>query len=498
MLEVFRSFGITTIVRILGRAIAFASQIILARFLSPNTFGLFAIGWAILRLFSIAGHLGLDYGVINFGSKHLQGDDKKIRSIFTVSLGGAVFSGITFGLIQFYSANWIAVHFFAKPELETILKGFAIIFPFATALRVLAATSSISGKMLCGGISEDMLQPTSQMIFFLFFLQFKTGIQAAIISTIISYVISTVLGLICVIRLVPASISFGSIQLDDALPLFKYSLPTIVAVTLGAFNLWGDRLIVGYFGTETQTGIYQSISLVTMFTTIILSGFKTVIAPTISHIFHTGVYHQLKLLAQTTTRWTLYITAPILTTVAINSSNILLLVFGEEYISGSTPLLLLTIGQLFYVTFGLADQFYIMTNQQEKWLYVSLSTFSLTIFLNAFFIPRFGLLGAAFVSCIMMFIIGIAALINLKKLLGFWLIEIYHLKVWLTAFIVGGITYYLNQQWILIPLLALITTSLIIFLLFSLILWILGLKNEDREIIQTSFKKIISIIKKRL
>src|SRR5688500_13129104 len=63
-----------TIGRILGRAVGYLTQIFLARLLAPEGFGLFAIGWTLLRLFSIAGHLGLDFGVIKFGSQYWQKD----------------------------------------------------------------------------------------------------------------------------------------------------------------------------------------------------------------------------------------------------------------------------------------------------------------------------------------------------------------------------------------------------------------------------------------
>lgn len=483
--------GVATIGRILGRSVGYISQIILARVLAPDGFGLFAIGWTILRLFSIAGHLGLDYGIIHFGSRYWQKDDTKFRNIFTISLAGALFSGFFFGVVTYLIAPWLATSFFKKPELEIVLRGFAFIFPFATSLRVLAATSSLSGKMLCGAVAEDVTQPFLQIAIFLYLHQTGMEISAAILSTILSYAIAVFVGFSCIAKLIPFKVMPNRrISMLEIFTIFKYSLPTILAATLGAFNLWGDRLIVGYFGTKTDTGIYQSISIITMFTTIILSGIKTALSPIISQLFHHGEHAQLKSIAKSISRWSLYLSTPILLLVAIASDDVITLAFGAEYKNGAIPLFWLTIGQLFYISFGIADQFFIMTGKQKDWLAISVSIFTLTIFLDALVIPIFGILGAAVVSCGMMLLMGVTASIRLKHNLFFWLFDRFHLKIWIASALSGVITLLIIQQLnILLPLPRLTITFLFSFFLFALLVWAIGINPEDKALINRALSR---------
>jgi O-antigen/teichoic acid export membrane protein len=488
----FRNSYTSTTVRILGRGLGYLAQILLARLLAPEGFGLFAIGWTILRLFSIAGHLGLDIGAIHFGSKYYKRDITGLRSIFVFSTSGALFSGVCIGLLIYYFSPWIATVFFKKPDLVFILQGFAFTFPFATLLRVLAATSSISGKMLCGGVAEDLIQPIAQIgLLFLGVIWGVDGIVAAMISTVVSYVIAVLFGLVCIYRLVPEAISSGKVILKDVVALFTLSIPSVLAVTLAGFNLWGDRLIVGYFGSESDAGVYQSISLITMFTTIILSGLKTSIAPMISQLFHTGALFELCSLGKMTTRWALYLSIPVLLVAALVPSDIINLVFGTSYLSGAIPLFWLTLGQFFYVAFGLGDQFFLLTKNNKDWLAISASVFSLTIALDVIFIPRLGLLGAAIVSCGMMLTIGLMTLIRLKQKLNFWLVDSSHLQIGFAAVLAWTITYSLMYLITLAPIFRVGVAGLVSTVVFLRFVSFFGMPNEDVDILKKIYFRIL-------
>lgn len=486
----FRNAGTATLGRVLGRGVGYIAQIILARALAPEGYGLFAIGWTLLRLFSIAGHLGLDYGVVKFGSQYWQKDALKLRSVALFSIGTALLSGLIFGSAMYISAPWLAQVVFKKEDLELIIKGLALAFPFATALRVLAATTSLSGNMLCGAVAEDMAQPALQMVLFIFLFNSGMGLSAALISTTVSYGISVALGILCVARVIPGIFSFGPVLAQDFWPLYKFSLPAIVGVTLGAFNLWGDRLLVGYFGSEVDTGIYQSISTITMFTTIVLSGIKISIAPVISQMHHNSNYAGIKSLIKAVTRWALYVSTPILLIVFIDADSVILGVFGKAYLNGALPLIILTIGQVFYIMFGAIDQVYLMTGNQKEWLRISAGIFMLTFILDALLIPRMHLIGASIVSSAMMLLLGGISATVLHHRLRFWLFDIFHLKIIaaaaITALLIGPVASSLHLG--LLP--NLLITFFGICTVFTTLLWFAGIEATDKAALQQYTKRL--------
>jgi|GEM_PF-2117910 len=480
--NIIYSSSIAMIGRVAGRGIGYLTQIILARILAPEGYGLFAIGWTFLRLFSIAGHLGLDHGITKFGTRYFGKNYAKFNSLVIFSISGAFISGIFFGVILSASSSWLSEIIFKKPELDSILKGIALVFPFATTLRVLAATSSLQGKTLYGAIFEDVIQPLAQITFFALLLlrDPNDGINAAITSTIISYVLSTIIGGIFVRRLIPNTFLFKNIITEDLIPLLKFSLPAIAGATLGAFNLWGDRLLVGYFGTKSDTGIYQSISIITMLTTIVLSGMKISAAPAISQMNNNNRRSEIESLSKSISRWSLYITLPILLSVLINTNGVITILFGEQYQAGAAPLLILTIGQSFYVMYGIIDQILLMTGKQKEWLAISAIVFYLTILFDALLIPKFHLMGASVVSTAMIFLLGILSIFYLKHHLRFWLLDISHIRIIATAIFTGLIAYPLTVQ---LPFGIVANTFLsfvITSILFAIFLFLYGMDTREK------------------
>jgi O-antigen/teichoic acid export membrane protein len=448
----------------------------------PEGFGLFAIGWTLFRLFTIAGHLGLDSGIIKFGGKYWINDRLKLKSVLLISLSGAFLSGTFFGIILYINAPWLSDVFFKKSELTLIFRGFAFAFPFATTLRVLAASNSLSGKMLCGAIAEDIAQPIIQIILFLVLFRAGMNINAAILSVCISYGLSVLTGLVCVAKSIPSFFYLERLYIKDLLPLLKYSFPAIIGVTLGAFNLWGDRIIVGYFSTKTLTGIYQSISILAMFTTTLLSGFKIALAPTISHMYHNKNLNGIEMTTKSAIRWSLYISMPILIFICINANSLIVHLFGKDYQTGFIPLLILSVGQVTYMTFGIADQIFLMTDNQKEWVWISMVTFTLTVMLDAIFIPRMDLIGASIVSSAMTLLLGLLALTRLRRLLNFYIIDIYHLKILTISTITALISYFIISRLELVFLLSAVVSIIIICTVYILLLLFSGINKEDKLI----------------
>src|SRR3972149_5060776 len=127
-----RGAGISAIGRLIGRGAGYLGQVILARILLPDAYGLFALGWTMLRLVSIVSPLGLDNAVIRFGTRHWQKDDARFRSVFMLSILGALLFSSFLGTAVYISSTWLSTSFFNKQDLEVIFKGFAFIFTSAS------------------------------------------------------------------------------------------------------------------------------------------------------------------------------------------------------------------------------------------------------------------------------------------------------------------------------------------------------------------------------
>ena len=414
----------------MGRTTGFLTQILLARILAPQNFGLFAIGWMMLRLFAIFGHLGFDYGVIRFGAPHYPSDISKFKNIGTLAVLAAITSGLLLGALQFTVGPWVAQNVFNKPGLTFVFLGFAAAYPFATTLRVLAATISITTKAVWGATIEDLVQPISQIVFFLILLLCGTDeVLSAFLSTTLSYVLACCLATVFLSRVIPGLLAPSGLSTEAFIPLASYSLPAILGASMGAFNLWGDRLLVGFFGSARDTGLYQSISLISTFTITLISGLKISFSPRIAAFFSQENIFGIVTISRTASRWALYLSLPVLSTIMLNSGGIMGIIFGNEFRGAEFPLVILTFGQIFYVLFGISDQVFLMTGNQRIWLLISGIVFILTITLDGILIPRYHLIGASLVSSGMLLLLGCTSLAVLHRRLGIAALDVYHFKL---------------------------------------------------------------------
>ena len=66
--------GITLGGSVMGRSLEASVHIAVARLLGPEGFGLYAIGWTMLRVFGSLAKVGLTSGVIRYASMHRTDD----------------------------------------------------------------------------------------------------------------------------------------------------------------------------------------------------------------------------------------------------------------------------------------------------------------------------------------------------------------------------------------------------------------------------------------
>jgi O-antigen/teichoic acid export membrane protein len=476
-----RGAGIAMASRLFGRGLGYVGQVILARILQPELFGLYAIGWTILRLITVTAPLGLDNGVIRYLSKHYwNGNHSHLRGIFTLSLGGAFLSGLSYFFVFFFTANWIAVHFFQKPELELILKGFAFVFPLVTILRVLVATSSVTQKMLCGGVAEDIIQPFVQISLFVLFWKWIGGIESALVATILSFAVSVVLGRLCVKRLMPEALEPGIYTWSESGPLMRFSLTSVAAVSFGVLNLWGNRLVIGYFRPEAEVGVFQSISLIAMFTAIILSGIKAIMAPMAAELYQAGEVRQLDGLVKVVSKWILYISLPFILTILVLPQETLIFTFGESYQSGAAPLVVLMLSQIFYLVFGFSDQLLLMSDHHRDWLVISALVFLLGLGLSVIIVPLYGLIGAAWVSVVSSSATLLWGGIRIRKVLGIWPYDRRYLKPVAAAVVTLLLLIVVAQVPVGSIILKLVLAGITAVIVYGSIVLLLGLDPEDR------------------
>jgi O-antigen/teichoic acid export membrane protein len=388
--------GIALSGRLLGRGTRLLLDVALARMLGPKQFGLYAIGWTITRIVTLISPLGLNSGVIRFGSRYWRQDDARFKGVIVQSLITAALSSTVLGVLCFSKAAWLSQTIFRKPELVPVLHWFALSFPWVTLLTVAAASTRISQRIKFSVIAEDVSQPAVELfLVFVFVGALHSGLVGAMVACLGSFIFSVILGLRYLIRLFPC---LTVTDLTSRLPgraLIVFSLPASLTGVLGVMGLWVNRLFVGSYCSSADVGIYQAASYVPVSVAIVVGAVGAIFSPMAADLSQRDQIAMVQELYRIGTKWTLYAAIPPILIMCFAPRELLTVVFGASYAAGAQALVIMALGQLLNAGSGCVAMLLVMSGHQKITSVLFAAMFTLNLVLSAVLTPRWGMIGAA-------------------------------------------------------------------------------------------------------
>lgn len=481
--------GISLIGRVAGRVFFVISEIILARFLGPAAFGLYAIGWTLLRLVGLAAPLGLHNGIIRFGALYWPDSPGKLRDLLQKAFITATFSSLVIGAGMFTFAGWIEVAF-QKPGLALVIRWFALGVPLITLLRLAAAATRVSLRMKYSVIAEDFVQPLLDLVFIILVYFLSAGLTGALLAGIVSLALAMLLALYYLRQVFGRAFQAAAEFSLNARALVAFSLPTALTGFFATAIIWVDRLIVGYFRLPAEVGIYQAASQSSTFFAIILTAMNAIFAPMISDLYHKGEHKRLEDLYRVSTKWALYISLPVLVVILFVPELLMKVVFGQAYAEGALPLLILNLGQLVNVATGAVGFLLIMTGRQKRWLLFTALALVGNILLNLLLIPRYGVVGAAISTSAAVSALFLTGLLSVRLSLKLWPYDRRYLKGLAAALLAGLAILALRSFEIQSDLLALALICAVSAGVFVLALLLLRLDEEDLTLLRQAAARL--------
>ncbi len=299
-----RQGGILLLGRIGGRASLILHHLLLARVLGPTSFGLYAIGWTVLGLAATIAPLGIEQGVIRFGTCHWQRRSSHLRGILRRSAGLASVSALLVAALLFIGSEGIAA-LFEMPELAAVVRWFAFASVGWTLLKITAAMTRLSQNMRYTVLDEELAQPASALLLFLcFYFVAGWALLGAVAATTLSFFFALLLAAHHVRSICPAGApTSDSVPKLAAGELLGFSVPAALAGLFAFHALRIDRLLIGYFLTADAAGIYHAASQTAAIGLLFQGCFNTIMAPMISSFAGNGERYRLAAAYRLSTRW---------------------------------------------------------------------------------------------------------------------------------------------------------------------------------------------------
>lgn len=414
------------ILKVIGMGFSYLSMWFVTNMYGAEEWGLYSLGLTVLSIAILIPVFGFDNSIVRIITELNIAKDRKemlkvIAKIFTLTVG---FSLIIIIVINFFSqfiSNSLLNQKGFEPFLQIIS---AAVLPQVFLFLIGAVFQSFKKTIQFMLFKSTLL---STFFFILLVVFYFLDIKASVIEIYFYAILSSFfIAIILVIRL------FYHKKKEDQGSFYKtynfkdliyLSFPMMLSSSFALLMGWTDILMLSYFGTAKDIGVYNSALKLASVALIALASVNSIASPKFVEFYSKRDFNGLKDVVRKSTKIMFYTSGPFLL-ILIFFSKTILSIFGPEFVSGYIVLILLCSARFINSVSGSVGYLMQMTDNQKAYQTIMGVAFIINLILNLSLIPKFGINGAAIASSIAMIFWNVALVIIIKVRLGFWTLYI--------------------------------------------------------------------------
>lgn len=398
-----------------GYCIRFAFGIVIARLLGAELFGLYSLGMTIPEIAGTIALLGLGAGLARYIPIAItKNDESRLRGLIQVGIAIPGLAGLALALVIFLSANLISVRLYDQPALTPVLRLASWAIPLFALINVLEAITQGFKRMEYKVYSVDITLPVLKLLLTVVLVVAGMGVMGATAGYVVPLAVTVVMLFVFVNHLFPLRLTWQTANFNVR-ELFRFSLPVYLSQLVNQFGGSIGTLVLGIFGTVSGVGIFTASLRVSSIGMLFYSSLMRIAAPMIADLHSQGKIDQLERMYQATTKWGMSFNLPVFLTTAI-FAPLLLSIFGQEFVTGTTALTILAFAALFDASTGVCGTIVTMTGHSKISLANSLTSLVISVGLNLLLIPRWGIVGAAAATALCVILLNMLRLIQVYLL----------------------------------------------------------------------------------
>ncbi|SFB92978.1 Membrane protein involved in the export of O-antigen and teichoic acid [Halobiforma haloterrestris] len=386
------SAAIVMVGGIMGSAAKLAERIVIGRLLSPDAYGEVSVGLALLTVSVTIALAGCTQGVSRFIPRYDSTSDR--RGVWVSGLLVAIPLSVAFGTAMFLFAETIADRLFETGEAVTFVRLLAVSLPFVAGFRIAVAGIRGHENTVYRTVVRDVLDPGLRIGLIAALLLAGFGIAAAGVAYLLASVIALVVAHVLLGRLMPL---VGDVR-THVPELVRFSAPLVVSTVVSILLTRTDTLMLGYFRSSYEVGMYDAAYPIAGGLLVVLSAFGFLYLPIASRLDAEGDREAVDDIYATTTKWVYVVTFPAFMLFVVFPEDVIGLFFGPEYADAATVLPVLAAGFFFSAAAG-RDRETLSALGATSWIAVgNVAALALNVVINLIVIPRYGFLGAGLAS----------------------------------------------------------------------------------------------------
>jgi O-antigen/teichoic acid export membrane protein len=474
---VIRNIGYLSISKFLVYLLSIVTITLIPRYLGVENYGYLNFVLSFIGIFAIFGDLGINTLIFRDVSKNTSLKDKYFNNLF--------FPYVVFLIIV--SILMIIVSLFIDKPLvvkQMIFLGlFFMLFSYGANIISVILSSLQKFKYQA---YQELLSKLLYTVFALIVIYFNQGLLGIFLSQVIAFFLVFLYLFFIVKKYIKLNLK---LNISYFIQKLKYSWPFALSNLFNVLFFNFDKLFISFFINDFQLGLYSSSVSLIIFLITIISLFGIVFFNLFSKY---SFQKQVSSILNKFLKISMIISFPILFGGILLSKEIIMLIFGSQYVLASTSFSILLLF-FFLMSFSIVFTNFLISHNKEKFfLKVRIISTIANIILNFIFIPLFGIIGAAITTVISEIINLIYLYFETKKIINFKFKIIFY-KILLSTIIMCFIIYFLKNIFIInlfnnsLDVLVILIISGIIYLLLLFFTKILSI-TEIKEI-WFSFKK---------
>jgi O-antigen/teichoic acid export membrane protein len=405
------------VIRMASAALAFLSQIILARAMGEFEYGVFVFVWVLVIIAGNLSCVGFHTAVIRFLPQYkASGDEALIRGLTSTARRFALVSAGSLtlvGIIALHFGSGLVQPYYGLPIFIGLL-----IMPLIALGDVLDGTSRANHWPVMALSPTFLIRPTLILVFMVGAVlagaphSAVTAAEAALAATF-----ATTLGqYLAVTFRLRRHLSPGPRTIDFS-GWMAVAFPIFLIEGVGYLLTNSDVIVVGIFLDPEQVAVYFAAAKTMALVHFVYFSVKAAAGPRFSAIIAEGDRNKLAVFASQATRWAFW-PALAVGLVVLAAGNFLLSLFGAAFMAGHVVMAILLAGILAKALVGPGEVLLMMAGKQRLCAYLYGIALAANLGLDILLIPQLGIEGAAIATASAMGVEALLLHLAVRRSLG--------------------------------------------------------------------------------
>jgi O-antigen/teichoic acid export membrane protein len=410
------SGGLNLVGAVFNQALRLGITLLIARLLGRTDAGLFYQAFALLTLLQLVGSGGLKHTLTRFVAVHrADGDPGALRGTVRLGLALATVGASAMGGVLLLLGPWLANDAFGDPRLEPLLGLVALALPPTVFTDCALSATQGYKTMRPYALVNLFFEPTLRILLTGALLAAGLGLSGVMVALLVTNWIAAALAALALRKLMGRATAPA--RYEGLGELYSFTAVSWVTTLASSGLIWAGTIMLGLYLAPADVGVYQIAARLVLVATIFIQPVTASFAPRVADLYRRGRLETLRATYVLITSWIFRLALPSFIVLIVFPRE-LLAIFGEGFVAGTTVTVVLALGQLVNSATGPCGYMLLMSGRQALQMVNNIGALVLDVALNAWLIPRYGIVGAAASWALAIAGFNLVRLVQVRALMG--------------------------------------------------------------------------------